>query len=416
MITWLTPEIGTAAHHEVADDPTVESVLVDVRELVDRGGNPAGELLARIDQAAAVARAKGRVVVACDAGISRSRVVAIGAMVRAGWAFDDAVAHVRTVADKPELNLPLLRSLSDLLADRPAGQTRTGTTLVLGGGGFIGSAVTAWLRGSRRVLAPRRAEIDLLTDAVELDRLVRREGVQTIVNAALAHPLHSARAAGANLTMVRNVLDVAEGRGTRVIHLSTLAVFSGSARAASSAVYHATEEAVPMPAGTYSEGKRLGELLVEWFRDRGGSATIVRPTSVYGSGMPPNALVPKLIRLARGHRPITTHVYRNGPPSMDLVHVEDLSRAIADLVAAEDPPSVAHVATGQPVTTGQLAELIVELTGSRSPLATTAIEQDAHVVTDARLAALQRLGWYPQTSLRDGLSSLLKGLGSWDTR
>ena len=249
MITWLTPQIGTAAHHDVAGDPTVADTLVDVRELVDKGGNPASALLTRIDDAAAVLRDRGRVVVACDAGISRSRIVAIGVMVRSGWTLDDAIGHVRAVADKPELNLALLRSLAELIADPLAPARPRRTVLVLGGSGLVGRAVVASAQRSARVLCPSRGEIDLVTDAVELDLLVRREGVDMIVNAARAHPLHSTRAAGANLTMLRNVIEVAEFRAAHLVHLSTLTVFAGDARRTFDVVFHAAEGAEPTPDG-----------------------------------------------------------------------------------------------------------------------------------------------------------------------
>ena len=78
MIRWITPTLGTGAFERVQRDGTF--VVVDVRVLLDKRGNPPTLVRAKIDEAADLLRAGHRVVVCCDHGMSRSNAIAAGAL------------------------------------------------------------------------------------------------------------------------------------------------------------------------------------------------------------------------------------------------------------------------------------------------------------------------------------------------
>src|SRR5262249_56720284 len=70
MIRWITEGLGTASWEEL--DGAEGVAVVDVRALVDREGNPAALVRAKIEEGAEHLSRGRRVVVCCDYGISRS--------------------------------------------------------------------------------------------------------------------------------------------------------------------------------------------------------------------------------------------------------------------------------------------------------------------------------------------------------
>ena len=79
-IRWITAQLGTAPalQFEVADDMNV----IDVRDLVDKGGNPVEAVREKIAAGHESLRSGKRTVVCCDYGISRSNAVAAGILAR----------------------------------------------------------------------------------------------------------------------------------------------------------------------------------------------------------------------------------------------------------------------------------------------------------------------------------------------
>ena len=116
MITEIGNGIYTAAFSEIfssKDSQFKDECVIDVRHLVDHSGNDINYLLKAIDDAKTVYLQNGVVVIACDRGVSRSRVIAIGLLTRLGMSIDDAIEHVLNVAQNPDINADLLLFLRD---------------------------------------------------------------------------------------------------------------------------------------------------------------------------------------------------------------------------------------------------------------------------------------------------------------
>jgi UDP-glucuronate decarboxylase len=160
------------------------------------------------------------------------------------------------------------------------------------------------------------------------------------------------------------------------------------------------------PRACYDEGKRCAEtLFFDYHRQHGLSIKVARIFNTYGPRMHPNdgRVVSNFIVQALANQDIT--LYGDGAQTRSFCYVDDL---IAGLVKLMDSPAdvTGPINIGNPdeFTIRQLAELVVEMTGSSSkisfqPLPTDDPRQRQPDITRART----QLDWEPSVKLRDGL-------------
>lgn len=409
MIRWITDYLGTAPATSAEINPSM--AIVDVRDLVDKAGNPVDAVRLKIEQGVNAIREGRRLVVCCDYGISRSNSVAAGILsMHAGVSFDEAVAAVSNATNEFEFKLEPLNvvraALEPSTSDRPARsgeETSEPRVLLTGGHGFIGTALRAKLGSSHFIVAPTRANCDLLAGATALDQNVKRHRVNQIVHLANPRVYTSARAVGDMTTMLRNTLDVCRENSTRLVFLSSWEVYSG---------YRATElsadEALPfLPKGPYGEAKMLGETLIDLYvRNYALDCVVVRASPVFGRGSDRPKFIYNFLDKARRNEPIRTHEYRNGPPKLDLMHVDDLIRGLAAVLTTKLSGAI-HFGTGTLTSTRMIAHAIVAKTGSHSEIDFQTIDDEApNVRMDCR-RALALMGWRPKTSFNEGLDEMI---------
>jgi UDP-glucuronate decarboxylase len=161
------------------------------------------------------------------------------------------------------------------------------------------------------------------------------------------------------------------------------------------------------PRACYDEGKRCAEtLFFDYYRQHNLKIRVARIFNTYGPRMHPNdgRVVSNFIVQALGNAPIT--LYGDGTQTRAFCYVDDLIDGFLALMAAEDDIT-GPINLGNPVETSvaELAELVIELTGSRSetvyrPLPIDDPIQRCPDTTEARAV----LGWEPRTELRIGLA------------
>jgi nucleoside-diphosphate-sugar epimerase len=100
--------------------------------------------------------------------------------------------------------------------------------------------------------------------------------------------------------------------------------------------------------------------------------------------------------------------------TFDFTHLSDTVRGllllIENLRSGQDN-TVLHFLTGLPTTLGELAELVVELAGSSSPIHEAAPRSfDVGRFYGDPGKAARILGWHPQVPLREGLLGLIADL------
>jgi UDP-glucuronate decarboxylase len=160
------------------------------------------------------------------------------------------------------------------------------------------------------------------------------------------------------------------------------------------------------PRSCYDEGKRCAEtLFFDYRRQHNLSIKVARIFNTYGPRMRPNdgRVVSNFIVQALTNQPIT--IYGDGQQTRSFCYVDDLIDGLVKLMDTNDDV-VGPVNLGNPseVTMMGLAELVIELTGSRSAIEFKPLPLDDPRQRQPNIKlARDRLGWGPSVPLRDGL-------------
>ena len=156
----------------------------------------------------------------------------------------------------------------------------------------------------------------------------------------------------------------------------------------------------------YDEGKRCAEtLFFDYYRQHKLRIKVARIFNTYGPNMHPDdgRVVSNFIVQALKNEPIT--IYGDGSQSRSFCYVDDLIEAFIRFMDAPDV-FTGPVNMGNPseFTIRELAEKVVDLTGSRSRLIEKPLPSDdpAQRCPDITLAR-EMLGWKPKIQLDEGL-------------
>jgi dTDP-glucose 4,6-dehydratase len=166
------------------------------------------------------------------------------------------------------------------------------------------------------------------------------------------------------------------------------------------------------PRGVYDEAKRYAEALtMAYHRQQGVDTGIVRIFNTYGPRMRPHdgRAIPTFLRQALQNRPLT--VFGDGSQTRSFCFVSDLIRGIIGLAESGYHHPV-NIGNPDEYTLLQLAEAVIEVTGSSSEIVFEALPTDDPQVRqpDTRLAQ-QILGWRPEVSLSEGLRRTIEEAG-----
>jgi len=156
----------------------------------------------------------------------------------------------------------------------------------------------------------------------------------------------------------------------------------------------------------YDEGKRCAEtLFFDYHRQHGLEIKVARIFNTYGPRMHPadGRVVSNFVMQALNGEPIT--LYGDGQQTRSFCYVDDLVAGFIALM--ETGPEVpGPINLGNPVefTIRELAELVVEMTGSKSELVFRPLPQDDPMQRKPDISrARETLGWEPSIPLRQGL-------------
>ncbi|MCZ6543811.1 MAG: SDR family oxidoreductase, partial [Planctomycetota bacterium] len=161
------------------------------------------------------------------------------------------------------------------------------------------------------------------------------------------------------------------------------------------------------PRACYDEGKRAAEtLMFDYRRQNNVNIRVVRIFNTYGPRMHPfdGRVVSNFIRQAVAGEDIT--IYGDGSQSRSFCYVDDLIDGVLKMMdAPDDFPGPVNLGNPDEFTIRELAERVIELTGSSSGIvqARPLPEDDPlHRQPDIALAR-ERLDWEPKVALREGL-------------
>ena len=202
-----------------------------------------------------------------------------------------------------------------------------------------------------------------------------------------------------------NMLGLAKRVKAKILQASTSEIYGDPA------VHPQTEEywgnVNPIgPRSCYDEGKRCAEtLFFDYFRQHKLKIKVARIFNTYGPRMHPNdgRVISNFVMQALRDDDIT--IYGDGHQTRSFCYVDDLVDGLIRLMESPDDVS-GPINLGNPseFTIRELAELIIDLTGSASK-----IEHRALPIDDPRQRkpdirkALELLNWQPRLPLREGL-------------
>ena len=158
------------------------------------------------------------------------------------------------------------------------------------------------------------------------------------------------------------------------------------------------------PRGVYDEAKRYAEAMtMAYHRHHHVDVRIVRIFNTYGPRMRPDdgrAVSNFLVQALRGE-PIT--IFGDGSQTRSFTYVDDEIRGFLALLDS-DLATPINIGNDNEFTIAQLAELIIEVTGSSSELVYLPLPVDDPMQRKPDLTkARTLLGWEPTVQLREGI-------------
>ena len=299
----------------------------------------------------------------------------------------------------------------------------TNRTLVTGGAGFIGShicerlidkgyevlCVDNYFTGTRLNIAHLldAKKFELLRHDVTFPLFVEVDQVYNL--ACPASPIHyqfdPVQTTKTSVHGAINMLGLAKRTKARILQASTSEVYGDPAIHPQEESYWGNVNPIG-PRSCYDEGKRCAEtLFFDYHRQHNLDIKVARIFNTYGPRMHPNdgRVVSNFIIQALRGEDIT--IYGDGQQTRSFCYVDDLVEGLIRLM--ESPEGVTGpINLGNPgeFTIKELAEHIIDLTGSSSKMVNKPLPQDDPKMRQPDITRAKKiLDWKPETALREGL-------------
>ena len=164
------------------------------------------------------------------------------------------------------------------------------------------------------------------------------------------------------------------------------------------------------PRACYDEGKRCAEtLFFDYRRQHNLQIKVARIFNTYGPRMHPNdgRVVSNFIVQALRNDPVT--IYGNGEQTRSFCYVDDLVEAFLRIMDTEDDfTGPVNIGNPNEFTIRELADAVIELTGSKSKIISKPLPTDDPVQRQPDITiARNTLGWEPKIQLKEGLQKTI---------
>ena len=205
-----------------------------------------------------------------------------------------------------------------------------------------------------------------------------------------------------------NALGLAKAKGARFFIASTSEVYGDPLVHPQTEDYWGNVNPVG-PRSVYDEAKRFSEAITMAYHTFHGLDTrIVRIFNTYGPRMRPRdgRVVSNFIVQALNNEPLT--VYGDGSQTRSFCYATDEVDGIYKLFMNGDS-NPTNIGNPDEYTVKQLAELVVELTGTKAPIIYEPLPKDDPKVRKPDITrARAMLGWEPKVHVRDGLARTIE--------
>jgi dTDP-glucose 4,6-dehydratase len=294
--------------------------------------------------------------------------------------------------------------------------------LITGGAGFIGSHLCDFLlaKGHRVV-----AMDNLLTGSVDNIAHIREPGFSFIqydvtnfiyVDGPLDYVLHFASPASpidylqlpiqtlkVGALGTHKALGLAKAKGAKFLIASTSETYGDPLVHPQPETYWGNVNPIGL-RGVYDEAKRFAEAItMAYHRYHNLDTKIVRIFNTFGPRMRKNdgRAVPTFINQAMRGEDIT--VFGDGSQTRSFGYISDLAEGIYKLMLSTENEPV-NIGNPQEMTVREMAEMIIELTGSKSRIVSGPLPEDDPKVRQPDISKAKRtLGWEPKVPVREGL-------------
>ena len=202
-----------------------------------------------------------------------------------------------------------------------------------------------------------------------------------------------------------NMLGLAKRTGAKIFQASTSEIYGDPTVHPQTEDYKGNVNPIG-PRACYDEGKRCAEtLFFDYYRQHHVNIRVARIFNTYGPRMrlDDGRVISNFIVQALRSEPIT--IYGAGTQTRSFCFIDDLIDAFISLmVTSDDITGPMNLGNPEEFTIKQLAEIIIEMTGSQSELVYSEMPEDDPLqrCPDINLAN-SILDWNPTTKLKDGL-------------
>lgn len=300
--------------------------------------------------------------------------------------------------------------------------------LVTGGAGFIGSHLCSKLiREGNDVLCVdnlytgRKNNVSELLENLNFEFL-RHDitfplfiEVDEIYNLACpASPIHyqndPVQTTKVNVHGAINMLGLAKRVKAKIFQASTSEVYGDPTVHPQPESYAGNVNCIG-PRSCYDEGKRCAEtLFFDYRRQHGLNIKVARIFNTYGPHMHPNdgRVVSNFIIQALQEEPIT--IYGDGSQTRSFCYIDDLIEAITILMATpNDVTGPINIGNPDEFEIIELAQKIIELTGSRSEIVFQPLPMDDPKQRRPDIGlARETLDWQPKIKIEEGLKKTIQ--------
>lgn len=203
-----------------------------------------------------------------------------------------------------------------------------------------------------------------------------------------------------------NMLGLAKRTGAKILQASTSEVYGDPEVHPQHEAYWGHVNPIG-PRACYDEGKRCAEtLFFDYQRQHGLKIKVARIFNTYGPRMHINdgRVVSNFVIQALRGEPIT--IFGDGEQTRSFCFVSDLIEGLLRLMnSADEITGPVNLGNPSEMSMLELAETVVRLTGSRSPIEHRPLPLDDPKQRRPDIGlATSALGWSPRVSLEDGLA------------
>ena len=292
---------------------------------------------------------------------------------------------------------------------------------VAGSSGLVGSAISrAVVNKGYELIASKRSEVDLF-DFSQTLTFISDTKPDLVIDAAarvggiLANREQPVDFLLENLRIQENLM-----RASNLANISRFVFLGSSCIYPRNALQPIKEEYLmtgPLEEtnSAYSIAKIAGIELIKSYRRQFGRKWIsLMPTNIYGPNDNFNletshvlaALIHKFVDAANSGQ-VSVTLWGTGSARREFLHADDLARAVLVAVDKYDSESHLNVGTGEDISIKEVAQLIAKISGYYGAIKWDPTKPDGTPQKLLEVTKIKKLGWNPEISLEDGISSTM---------